>query len=119
MTAGSYASPYRLALGLLEVGQVGPVLLPVVGAQLLARHFSVKMALKGKTVVRRERAKVVRPGPYVAAVLIAEDAGHFYVTTRHVQDLEVCGYLFHDTQSNLNRPVSQTTLDPFICRCLP
>lgn len=70
--------------------EVGPVLLPVVRAQLLARDLSAEMLFEGVAVVRRERLEAMRPIPDVAAVWIPEDPRDFgMVVTSQGQDLFV------------------------------
>jgi len=70
--------------------EVGPVLLPVVWAQLLARDLPAEMLFEGVAVVWREWLQAMCPVPDVAAVWIPEDPRDFgMVVTSQSQDLFV------------------------------
>ena len=85
-------------LGFASDLEVGPLLLPVMWAQLLARHLPAEMLFEGVAVVRGEWAQAVRPVPHVAAVWIPENPRHFgMVVSRQGQDFLVC-FDLHKTE---------------------
>jgi hypothetical protein len=88
---GSHGSGRSGGLGFAGDLEVGPLLLPVMGAQFLARHLPAEMLFKRVAVIRGEWAKAVRPVPHVAAVWIPEDPCDFgMVVSSQGQDFLVC-----------------------------
>lgn len=87
---GSHGSGRLGGLGFAGGLQVLPVLLPVMGAQLLARYLAAEMLFEGQAVVGREWLEAMRPVPDVAAVWIPEDPRDFgMVVASQGQDLFV------------------------------
>lgn len=80
----------RGGLGLAGWLEVLPVLLPVMGAQLLACYLTAEMLFEGQTVVWGEWLEAMGPVPDIAAVWIPEDPRDFGMAfTSQSQDLFV------------------------------
>lgn len=88
-----------------DLREVGPLLLPIVRAQILAANESWEREFQLDAVPRRKRLQIVRPKPNTATVFISKDASYLgVVVAGQLKHLAVCVDWFH--------PVSLITLDP-------